>query len=181
MFFFRQAQVADIPELMKLDRQVFLSLWLKKQRRFLEPLNEEELKEKLCKTSTIIVAYCKNKGIIGFVHLEELSREDETSLKAIFSNFQSGKVLKICRIEILPEWQEHGQGMALLEEAKKYAKRNGFKQLVGMLHPKDIKAQKVLFFLWEDGKRKKRIRFSPKYLINMGENCWFRQRFLIDI
>ena len=181
MFFYRQAQVEDIPELIKIDNKIMLDLWFKKQRRFLEPLDRERVKEKFGRGIAIIVAYNNSKDIIGYIMLEEMEKEEKLRFKTSFNNFHFEKALKICRLVVLPGWQEHGLGMALLEEAKRYAKQKGYKQISGMLHPEDLKAQKAVLFLWEEGASKKKIRFSPKFILNMRGYRSIRQRFLIEI
>ena len=45
----------------------------------------------------------------------------------------------------------------------------------------DLKAQKAVLFLWEEGASKKKIRFSPKFILNMRGYRSIRQRFLIEI
>ena len=172
------AKQEDIPQILRLDKQLWMELKLKKGLDFIQPLRKQELEQGLIAPSKIFITYDDNGYINGFIFLKEMNNEEEKKFRKAFENFKPGNALLIRQIGFYPSNQKEGHGIELLRRAKYYACQSGFEQFAGSIHPDDIQSQKAILSIWEKGKA---LHFDNQCIEVKRKERYLRQRFLLDL
>ena len=131
-------------DVVALSTAIIEMLSLCNKEDFFGGVDEDEVHAAMKGKSKVFASKDENGKMQGFLLLQEATSEDERAYSREFPDLQPGRAMIVNGYGVAPNKQETGLATHMLQVARRYAKRQGYSQFIGTIHPQNLASEKSL-------------------------------------